>query len=394
MLRPACTLSFFQGLSGCALETKPVGGSMCWIVKKALPGIWMSRWALDSVPWRQLRRAQLLQCFLFFLQSWTPELCVCALWNKKFALLEPSALKSLLWASKPSKHSILTLSHLAKNNSFNGCSRSELWRLRLHDSVLSMCCSVQDQRNTLFAGLSDGTLAVLQVSTKLCLFCLCASEAIPFSFFLQQVQPREPQDEPIYIGIGRAPITSLLLVNSDLWVSCGNHIHIMRAVWVFPLHSLGSLPGPPSDDSLVRIILRRTMDSIGQLTVSANSLDHVLTMCQHSPQGIWTTIKGSSVIELWEPETLKCKLLFDVKYGTTVSEKKVRWLYMQVMSILWNCFQVHVHQSKINDVCYWLSAWRWGWVWWIWIWGIISHDFMHWLHSLSNEHKWHFGTLT
>ncbi|ELU05731.1 hypothetical protein CAPTEDRAFT_223549 [Capitella teleta] len=152
-------------------------------------------------------------------------------------------------------------------------SKTELWRLRLHDSVLSICCSVQDQRNTLFVGLSDGTLAVLQ-----------------------QVQPREPQEEPVYIGIGRAPITAVLLGSHDLWVSCGNHVHIMRS---------------------------STMDSIGQVTVSSNSLDHVLTICRNDPYGIWITIKGSSVVELWDPDNLKCKLLFDVKAGKPISEKKL-----------------------------------------------------------------------
>ena len=41
--------------------------------------------------------------------------------------------------------------------------REQLWRVGLHDTVLDICCHQEDRRNKLFAGLADGTVAVLEV---------------------------------------------------------------------------------------------------------------------------------------------------------------------------------------------------------------------------------------
>ena len=47
-------------------------------------------------------------------------------------------------------------------------------------------------------------------------------------------------------------------------------------------------------------------------TVSINPFDHILTM-SYNHYGLWIAVKGSSVIELWDPVLLTCKMLYDVK---------------------------------------------------------------------------------
>lgn len=50
--------------------------------------------------------------------------------------------------------------------------------------------------------------------------------------FLQQIQPKEPKEEPMYIPVGRAVVSSLLVVKDKVWAAAANTIYIINAQWV------------------------------------------------------------------------------------------------------------------------------------------------------------------
>ncbi|KAL3870762.1 hypothetical protein ACJMK2_038805, partial [Sinanodonta woodiana] len=139
------------------------------------------------------------------------------------------------------------------------------WQLRLHDAVLSVCCYNDDDTivTRIFAGLADGTLAVVE----------------------QVKKPVEPNVEAMYIMIGQAPVTCLMLLDDQLWVASGNTVSIIHA---------------------------RTLDTMDTFSVSVNPYDHILSLVQ-GVYGIWISLRGSSILELWDPKTLHCKMLYDTR---------------------------------------------------------------------------------
>ncbi len=68
---------------------------------------------------------------------------------------------------------------------------------------------------------------------------------------------------------------------------------------------------------------------LDKITISGNPFDHVLTMAE-SDQGIWTTLKGSSVIELWDTETLSCKIMYDVSCNRIIARKGVSCIFNRI----------------------------------------------------------------
>ncbi|KAG1656696.1 C-Jun-amino-terminal kinase-interacting protein 3 [Nymphon striatum] len=150
------------------------------------------------------------------------------------------------------------LSHLIY--CFNTRSREELWNIRVNDTVLSLCSHTDESFIRIYAALADGTIAVIEGM----------DEATP---------------EILYILIGSSPVTCLHIIEEKLWCGCGNKVVILNA---------------------------RCLDTIDQFQTTSSSLDHVMSL-RPSQNGVWVTIKGSNILELWDPLTFTCILLFDIK---------------------------------------------------------------------------------
>lgn len=63
---------------------------------------------------------------------------------------------------------------------------------------------------------------------------------------------------------------------------------------------------------LVHCDFSRTLDPIDTFNVSVNPYDHILSMVP-GDYGVWVTLRGSSILELWDPKNLNCKLLYDTR---------------------------------------------------------------------------------
>ncbi|GIY42109.1 uncharacterized protein CEXT_55481 [Caerostris extrusa] len=153
-----------------------------------------------------------------------------------------------------------TLSHFV--HSYSTKSRRLLWEIRLNDSVLSLASHEEDGLKQVYAGLADGTVAVIE-----------------------NIEGQSPKPETFYIMIGSNPVTCLRLVERRLWCGTGNRVVILNA---------------------------RTLDSVDQFHTSSSCLDY-LSMLVADDRGVWLTIRGSSILQLWDPHSLTCKLLFDVR---------------------------------------------------------------------------------
>ncbi|XP_069120277.1 uncharacterized protein [Argopecten irradians] len=149
---------------------------------------------------------------------------------------------------------------------YNTKTRDNLWKLQLHDAILSLCC-YDDKENMVtrhFAGLADGTLAVMEQSN---------------------LEKTIPDSDIMYIPIGQAPISCLLLLGDHLWTASGNTVSIIHA---------------------------RTLDTMDNFTVSVNPYDHILSLIE-GQFGVWIILRGSSILELWDAKTLNCKMLYDTR---------------------------------------------------------------------------------
>ncbi len=56
--------------------------------------------------------------------------------------------------------------------------------------------------------------------------------------------------------------------------------------------------------------------------ISANPFDHILAIMR-CDNGVWISVKGSSVIELWDYQQLNCKMLYDIKENKHPTLRKV-----------------------------------------------------------------------
>lgn len=159
-----------------------------------------------------------------------------------------------------------TLSHFVY--SYSTRTREMKWEVQLNDSVLSLCSYEEDEQCQVFAGLADGTMAVIE------------------NFATNTSRP-----DTLYIHIGSSPVTCIRLVDKRLWCAAGNRIVILSA---------------------------RTLDTVDQFQVSSSSLDYisVIQPCsigESANQSVWLSLRGSSVLQLWDAHTLTCKMLYDVR---------------------------------------------------------------------------------
>ncbi|CAH8296034.1 unnamed protein product, partial [Schistosoma turkestanicum] len=140
---------------------------------------------------------------------------------------------------------------------------SKIWQIPIHDSVtdLTFAYFPHDHTNKVYAGLTNGELVVIE-----------------------NVGFEEPRDSIYYITISFIPISSVLLARNQLWCASGSSIFIFHA---------------------------KTMDYYKQISISSNPLDVILKICL-GEHGIWIAVRGSSVIELWDPDRLIRILLFNI----------------------------------------------------------------------------------
>ncbi|XP_075734589.1 uncharacterized protein LOC119187687 isoform X3 [Rhipicephalus microplus] len=160
-----------------------------------------------------------------------------------------------------------TLSHFV--HAYSTRTREMKWEAQLNESVLSLCSYDEDDQCQVFAGLADGTMAVIE------------------NFSVHADKP-----DVLYIHIGSSPVTCLKLVDKRLWCATGNRIIILSA---------------------------RTLDTVDQFQVSPSSLDYIslLQPCSGvdpaTDHCVWLALRGSSVLQLWDAQALTCKMLYDVR---------------------------------------------------------------------------------
>lgn len=159
-----------------------------------------------------------------------------------------------------------TLSHFVY--SYSTRTREMKWEVQLNDSVLSLCSYEEDEQCQVFAGLADGTMAVIE------------------NFAVSRERP-----DTLYIHIGSSPVTCIRLVDKRLWCASGNRIAILSA---------------------------RTLDTVDQFQISSSSLDYIsliqpCSIGDPANQAVWLSLRGSSVLQLWDSHTLTCKMLYDVR---------------------------------------------------------------------------------
>ncbi|KAL1440835.1 hypothetical protein MTO96_009134 [Rhipicephalus appendiculatus] len=97
-----------------------------------------------------------------------------------------------------------TLSHFV--HAYSTRTREMKWEAQLNESVLSLCSYEEDDQCQVFAGLADGTMAVIE------------------NFSVHVDKP-----DVLYIHIGSSPVTCLKLVDKRLWCATGNRIIILSA---------------------------------------------------------------------------------------------------------------------------------------------------------------------
>ena len=67
----------------------------------------------------------------------------------------------------------------------------------------------------------------------------------------------------------------------------------------------------------------RTLDAMDTFSVSVNPYDHILSL-NPSDYGIWISLRGSSILELWDPQTLNCRMLYDTRTDRYPQLRKVQ----------------------------------------------------------------------
>lgn len=177
-----------------------------------------------------------------------------------------------------------TLSHFIY--AFSTRSKKLLWEIRLNDSVLSLTSHQEDGIQQIYAGLADGTIAVIE-----------------------NIQGIQIKPEAFYIMIGCSPVICLQLVEKRLWCACGNRVIILSA---------------------------RTLDTADQFQTSSNSLDYI-SMLVPGEHGIWIALRGSSILQLWDVQNLTCRLLFDVRdnrYPRSPKDEDSQINYSRVTALL------------------------------------------------------------
>ncbi|XP_055896131.1 uncharacterized protein LOC106079591 isoform X5 [Biomphalaria glabrata] len=169
--------------------------------------------------------------------------------------------------------------------SYSQSTKELLWQQRLHDAVLSMQVYQDedgDKMYRLFAGLADGTIAVFEA---------VSSQCTNYDLF--------------YLPVGQSPVTCLQVLGNKLWCACGNNVSIINA---------------------------STLDPKDRFTVSTNPYDTILSLVPGLP-GVWISVRGSSVLELWDPENITCKMLYDTRTGKFPNLRKEDETYFNAARI-------------------------------------------------------------
>nr|CAH8822277.1 unnamed protein product [Trichobilharzia regenti] len=177
---------------------------------------------------------------------------------------------SCIWAFS---NEIILLGMMSKQLcAYSVSQNAKLWQIPIHDSVMDLTSAYfpHDHTNKVYAGLTNGELVVIE-----------------------NVGHEEPLDSLYYITISFIPISSVLLARHQLWCASGNSIFIFHA---------------------------KTMDFYKQISISNNPLDVILKLCLDE-HGIWIAVRGSSVIELWDPNRLTRILLFNIANETYLSRR-------------------------------------------------------------------------
>ncbi|XP_053380466.1 uncharacterized protein LOC123534907 isoform X2 [Mercenaria mercenaria] len=183
----------------------------------------------------------------------------------------------------------------------------QIWQIQLHDAILSVCCYDDEDimATRIFSGLADGTIAVTEK---------------PFS-------KTEPNVDVIYVAIGQAPVTCLMLLGDQVWCASGNTVAVIHA---------------------------KTLDAMDTFSVSVNPYDHILSLIP-SEYGIWISLRGSSILELWDPHTLNCRMLYDTRtdrYPQLRKEDDTYFNRARITSMLANGSKVWVGTGEGNLMVY------------------------------------------
>ncbi|XP_067136521.1 TBC1 domain family member 2A-like isoform X1 [Centruroides vittatus] len=158
-----------------------------------------------------------------------------------------------------------------------------LSEVKLSDSVLCLHYRNKEEINVIYAGLADGTLGVIE-----------------------NIYETGKKKEVFYISIGSSPVSCLLELDWRLLCACGNRIFILNS---------------------------RTLDTLNQLQITCNDMDHISNLVWNG-DNIWTSVRGSSILHVWDSHTLACKLIFDVKHNRpTCHSSKEDDSFLQPMHI-------------------------------------------------------------
>ncbi|KAF8565469.1 hypothetical protein P879_07981 [Paragonimus westermani] len=141
-------------------------------------------------------------------------------------------------------------------------TKEMLWQLPLHDIITDIVVAEwpHEHMNRVFAGLGNGELLVIENASV-----------------------NEPKDSMFIFTIGFTRVSSLLLMDNQLWCACSHSVYVFNTA---------------------------TLDYQLHFNISDNALDLISTM-KSSAYGVWIAVRGSPVIELWNPKTYSRLLLFN-----------------------------------------------------------------------------------
>lgn len=167
--------------------------------------------------------------------------------------------------------------------------------MKLTDSVLHMITVEKSSQKShrVFCGLSDGTLNILEVIFKKNFFYKINYKKILFKL--------TSSDQPVdnfALNISKSPISYLELVKKG----STNHIWLASANMIFVLNE-------------------QTLLNEKKFEISVNQFDHIL-MLNSSSHGVWLSIRGSSIIHLYDKTKFNCKLLFDIRTNQKLNSEK------------------------------------------------------------------------
>jgi hypothetical protein len=81
------------------------------------------------------------------------------------------------------------------------------------------------------------------------------------------------------------------------------------------------------------VVNQRTLVCEKKFEISSNQFDHIL-MLKSSEHGVWLSVRGSSIIHLYDKTTRACKMLFNVRSNEMVSLEKVNHPSYQTINLL------------------------------------------------------------